>query len=1104
MKRRKKSKKLLSEILLGALIISLLSTEIVRAGYAQVEIETDEEQIIYEEIFISSAEELIALAQNCYVDAWSAGKIVTLTQDIDLTGIDFITIPIFGGIFNGDGHTISGFHYQENGYVAGFFRYLDTKAVVNNLTVKGSVQGSEDQETVGGLCGVNQGTIRNCTFHGSVSGKHETGGIAAINTATGLIQRCSTKGVISGYYETGGISGKNYGTIDNCKNYANINHSKEWVAQDDEMGGGIWTDISDNTWEVELQSGIDTGGIAGFSAGSILRSSNHGIIGYERTGYNIGGIVGRQSGLVSSCTNHGTVYGRKDIGGIVGQLEPYIEVNEAESLRKEMTVLHDLIDKALNDMQSSKNATKEDMERLQNYADGVLNSSDVLTDQMTYFVNANMEEINAVTDRIDKVLEMLPAIMDHFDKGQSSILECNKCLEKTIEDANISGMFADERVKSATDNIEANLAVLSEQMQEIDELRERIEAYMTDESGNQKSWDELKDNQDFLDNLSRLAELLTEVTNIAVEVMSDLGSVLGVYQEYGSDATKVIEEGFNECMEKMQTTMDNLQAGTDGIRGIVDYLNAQRDIEFTVLGEVYQENLAICKQQLRGMADCVESMSNTASNYMDVINQDFKAINKQIEVVGNLFMDKIDAVTNQDTTILYEDVSEEEINAATTGRVDYCTNKGSIKGDINVGGIAGSMSIDEEDPEDNAAGTAQNSLGAKYLTKCIIRNGNNEGFITAKKDGAGGIVGYMHLGIVMDSVALGSVESTGGDYAGGICGQSLAMIRNCYASCDISGTQCVGGIAGFATTVSDCYAMVRILEADSRYGAIAGQIKEVEAQDEKQVKNNYFVSDVLHGIDSISYAGIAQPITYQEMLTVEGIPSQFRHLKVIFKVDDIKLGTQEVAYGEMLAQLNFPAFPEKDGYYGVWPEMSQRVMTGNLVIQGEYKEYIKVLTSEESVPASSQEKTIQKPLALAEYTFEEGVNLHVTQLQESKPDSVKETLSYVTYEVALERAELAWQDSISLRLYSPYEEVKVWQYQEGQWISVPTMMRGSYVQVDMTDVSGIYCVVENKIELGKIIEIAIASVVVTVWIAGVIYAMHRFKNAEKLRKNGKK
>ena len=92
---------------------------------------------------------------------------------------------------------------------------------------------------------------------------------------------------------------------------------------------GIFLSISITESEAEIFSGEDTGGIAGYSDGVIIGCSNYGRVGYEHTGYNIGGIAGRQSGVVTSCTNIGTVYGRKDVGGIVGQMEPYIEVDEA-------------------------------------------------------------------------------------------------------------------------------------------------------------------------------------------------------------------------------------------------------------------------------------------------------------------------------------------------------------------------------------------------------------------------------------------------------------------------------------------------------------------------------------------------------------------------------------------------------------------------------------------------------------------------------------------------------------------------------------------------------------------------------------------------------
>lgn len=75
----------------------------------------------------------------------------------------------------------------------------------------------------------------------------------------------------------------------------------------------------------------------------ILTSVNTGTIGYEHVGYNVGGIVGRTDGLVSGCVNQGRVLGRKDVGGIAGQAEPYRELDLSKDtikrLRSELEVL---------------------------------------------------------------------------------------------------------------------------------------------------------------------------------------------------------------------------------------------------------------------------------------------------------------------------------------------------------------------------------------------------------------------------------------------------------------------------------------------------------------------------------------------------------------------------------------------------------------------------------------------------------------------------------------------------------------------------------------------------------------------------------------------
>lgn len=315
---------------------------------AAVQEHTDEikEEIKYERIDISTPEEFAAFASQCYIDAWSKNKYVSLRADIDLSGTQMKLVPVFNGVFDGVGHTISGFDYMGDGYVVGLFRYVGRDGLIQNLTVKGAVASENEKECMGSICGINHGTIKNCTFQGTVSGRDTIGGIAGINEGTGTIAGCAVKGRITGYYSTGGIVGINHGALNNCTNRAGINDNSEWVEQDDEMGTGMGileslTTHDDN----ELYSGVDTGGIAGFSDGVISRCANSGTVGYEHTGYNIGGIAGRQSGVVSLCTNSGTVYGRKDIGGIVGQMEPFIEIDEAESLRNAINKLHDIIEK---------------------------------------------------------------------------------------------------------------------------------------------------------------------------------------------------------------------------------------------------------------------------------------------------------------------------------------------------------------------------------------------------------------------------------------------------------------------------------------------------------------------------------------------------------------------------------------------------------------------------------------------------------------------------------------------------------------------------------------------------------------------------------------
>ena len=75
-------------------------------------------------IHIKNASDFLEFARNCSTDSWSRDKIFILDKDIDLSRTDFAPVPTFGGIFLGQGHTISGLSLDGGSSYTGLFRYI--------------------------------------------------------------------------------------------------------------------------------------------------------------------------------------------------------------------------------------------------------------------------------------------------------------------------------------------------------------------------------------------------------------------------------------------------------------------------------------------------------------------------------------------------------------------------------------------------------------------------------------------------------------------------------------------------------------------------------------------------------------------------------------------------------------------------------------------------------------------------------------------------------------------------------------------------------------------------------------------------------------------
>ena len=1053
-------------------------------GAAETVILSEDEM---EEISIASTEDFLAFAENCHLDSWSSGKIVRLEADIDLSGTDFTMIPIFAGIFDGGGHTISGYRPEQQGYIIGLFRYVQAQGVIRNLSLKGNISASDEKECVGSFCGVNRGTIKNCDFQGTVSGQNTVGGITGINEASGTISACSVSGRVIGYYDTGGVAGINHGVITFCGNHAGVNDNSAWVEEDDEMGTGIFFSIQATDDEVEIYSGVDTGGIAGYSDGLIERCANDGTVGYEHTGYNIGGIAGRQTGVVLLSTNSGSVYGRKDVGGIIGQMEPDIEVDEGQSLRNAVDKLHDLIDKTLVDMQAGKNAMKADLDSLSSFGDGVLDSGNLMADQLTGFVDGNVTQVQSVTARMEHIIDLLPGVMDQTSAAGNSLTRLSDTFDRFVADLDVD---LGEDAQKEIDNVYNSIDELRQQSDYVRGCLDRINAIRDKGDGTQKKWEELgaDDQQKIMDEVVNMSEPLARMSSSASSVLSELSTLAQISAPYIQDSAESSLKDLSDATGLAQGMVDSIHGAHDNSRGIIDYMNAQPDVQLTTLGTEFDANRENLHAQLMGVSDSLKRLTGDTSQYSDLVNEDLRAVNDQLNVVFQLLADHLTDETDMNLDQLYEEVDEEEIDSILTGKCDSCINNGVIKGDINIGGIAGAMSIDEEDPEDNAAGNISYQPGQRFITKCIITDGINNGYITAKKDGAGGIVGYMKHGIVSGSEGYGNVESTEGDYVGGIAGQSLTAILDSYALCSVSGGKDVGGIAGYGNTLRNCYAIVSADASIGKVGAVAGQIA-----DDADVTGNYYVGSDIFGIDDISYAGMAEPISYEELLTVEQLPTAFWHLKVTYRIEDTYLGTQEVAYGESLATLDYPQIPAKDGYYGAWPDYSDRIMTGNLLIDGSYVDTVTVVQSTQTEDTDSAAAPVwQKPYALVEQTFTEDTVLNATLSDLTPPDNVSEKDQYVIYDITLENGGISPTDTFAVRLLNPYgDKAAVWGYLDGRWSLLDSKVRGQYLQVDMTGDNESFCIVQNRSYLPYLIAAAAAAAVIL--LLAILLIKHRKK-----------
>ncbi len=1013
---------------------------------------------------IKTAGDLKELADHAALDSYTKDRTFVLTNDIDVTGYEFTCIPSFSGVFEGNGHTITGLTYGGDGYATGLFRYINRQASVQNLTVNARIKSTGEEQITGGICAINEGIISNCTFEGSLQGRDITGGIAAINEVPGTIMACTNKAAITGYYYTGGVTGKNYGVTAYSYNYGNINSTKEWVEGVDLMnpGSDIATDLivygtdpsnplkNDTEEKVATNTGLDTGGISGYSKGAIYQCKNDATIGYEHTGYNVGGIAGRQAGFISFCRNNGMVYGRKDIGGIVGQMEPHLTLSDLETLPQAVDKLHELVNTSLTDIGDSSATASDDMRLLSSYAEDAVTNGDTMMTSATNYLNSATTTANALKAKVTYLSEKMPQFFDYMSGVGSGLSATSSSVTQLLNDLNVYSKLSANEIVSLN---QAIATISSNRSGELPSIVIKLPGYDdVEEVDSSVSDDDIEQIiSDLIDSISAEDESVssndTSSYDISISLSSNGGGILetvsagqvivSTLAPHVAESVKSVSGNVSSIGNNSQQAVSQFKEGMVYTNDVIKHINGMDNPDLPYLGSDFDASKELLSQNLKGMADAISSLADHSDVSSEKLTNDFTAVNDQINVVFHIISDQLDRlgnITKGASDEIISDVSEEDIESIEEGRVDHCSNTGEINGDINIGGIAGSMAIDSDDQEETAAGTMDGGFDAKYLLRNIILSCNNNSTVASKKNGVGGIVGYMDHGIVVRCQSYGSVKSSEGEYVGGIAGQSNSIIKESYSMDYLEGNSFIGGIAGFGTTINNCVSIPSFDKDSTRVGSIAGHISTEEDSHSlnlDSVSGNYFVSDTTEGINGLSYAGHAEPTTYKALSSRSDIPTDFGNIPVVYKVEDYTVKQQTLPYGSSMSELSDPVLPPYNGMYVKWDSYDKNSsLTSPTVIKGNLLMIEKTLTSEEKYPGTDY------PAALVSGNFIDTDRLNV---------SISENDASVTYQVTYTTDHIGPIQAV--RLYVPYDKAALYGISDGGIEHlISEKKRGSYLE----------------------------------------------------------
>lgn len=880
----------------------------------------------------------------------------------------------------------------------------DESVDINNINIEAiySTEQAADVTDAGGIAGYSGGAVQNCTNYGSIGYPHigyNVGGI--VGRQDGYVSGCKNYGTINGRKDTAGIVGQAepyFSLVFSVRTLSKLR------TQLDELNDMIDTTINHADSQSDLLSTSSNNVLDGLeeartSADAFLDETDR-IVNADIDSINE--LSSRASDLVDMAAPAADSFtaasdkmadaieklsdaaellddslGSADTGMDI--LFPMLD-DFSEALKKMKDAsgsadsAMDALEKSVGDEEQMQQALDELQVAIQNMSSaisliskGASNASSAYNKfkdtpeytQAKQTIEDELKRLSEIADRLSDDLEKsesdieaiqnlldagvtdfelykpyLRDILDIFSDGSfSELFECLANITSAIYDLMTSQAAKDleEQLKQSSELINSGLSSLDSASQQFNDAVGRINSQI-----------DTTQLHNAVEYLRRTNSSLGDSTDDVQSMVTRIQDAWPYFDEASASALAAVTEAA-DAIDVTGDSLSDVKDGMDQITNILDYFAGMDKITFVGADDSLINARNSLSDTLSKLIDLCGDFTDTANTSVDVISEDMRRINDKAGEVSNTILDLVDEMTEKNTDLedYTEDISSKDTIGRSDGKIAFSVNYGEVNGDVNVGGIAGSMAVEFDfDPEDDIETTGERSSDFIYRSKTVIRDSFNYGIVTSKKDGAGGIAGQMDTGCLISCGGYGEVKSTGGSYVGGVTGNSSAAIYGCYAKCRISGDDYIGGIAGAANDIEACRSYVEIEDGDENVGAIAGSVS-------GDMKNNIYVENGTGGVDGISYSGKAYPMSYENFMKIKDIPDAFGRFTVEYIVEDKVIRTLEFSYGESLSTDGVPEIPAKEGYYAVWDDFDYDDPTFSTKLYAEYIKYVTALSSQE-------------------------------------------------------------------------------------------------------------------------------------------------------------